>query len=361
MPKKKNDILFLLPYPIGRAPSQRFRVEAFLKELESAGINFTLRCFMTPATWDVLYKGGSFIQKSLGTLMGFLKRFKTVFFEANTYEWIFIHREASPIGPPLFEWYLSKVLGKKIIYDFDDAIWIPNTSNQNRIVSSMKAFWKIRLICKWAHTVVCGNDFLYNFAKVSNARNIVKIPTVVDTTNRYKIQHVHKPGKAVVGWTGSHSTLKYLDPLVEMLNDLQQEVDFTLRIIADKQPDLYFKDWEFIPWNATTEIEDLTQIDIGLMPLIADAWSEGKCGFKLIQYLALGIPAVATPVGVNTSIIQVGVNGFLASDNQQWRTLLLKLIKNVELRYQLGSNGRKYIVEHYSIESQKNKFLKLFQ
>ena len=353
-------VLFLLPYPLHRAPSQRFRVENLLPLLEEAGIEYTLRPFMDEKTWNVLYKGGSALQKAAGILKGFRRRWYTVLREAKHYDWIFIHREAAPLGPPLLESYLKNVLHKRIIYDFDDAIWIPNTSAENKLAARLKAFWKVPRICRWAHTVTAGNDFLCDFARKNTEGNIVRIPTVVDTEHRYNRLKQHGEGKPVVGWTGSHSTLKYLDGILPLIRELQEELAFTFLVIADKAPEISLKDWEFVAWNTETEIEDLLRMDIGLMPLTADPWSEGKCGFKLIQYLSLGIPALASPVGVNSAIVVEGENGYLCEDPEAWKRNLRRLIGDAMLRNRMGAAGRQKMVAEYSIRAIQPTLFSIF-
>ena len=354
-------ILFLLPYPLHHAPSQRFRVENLLPLLDEAGIEYALRPFMDEATWNILYKGGSALQKAGGILNGFRKRWQTVLTEARHYDWIFIHREAAPLGPPLIERYLRNVLRKRIIYDFDDAIWIPNTSAENKLAASLKAVWKVPRICGWSHTVSAGNDYLCDFARRHTTGKVVRIPTVVDTTHRYNRLKQHAPGRPVVGWTGSHSTLKYLDDILPVIRELQEELDFSFLVIADKSPELGLKDGRFIPWNTQTEIEDLLRIDIGLMPLPHDPWSEGKCGFKLIQYLSLGIPALASPVGVNSAIIEEGRNGYLCADATAWKAGLRRLIGDPELRSRMGAAGRQKMVDEYSIAAITPTFVGMFR
>jgi glycosyltransferase involved in cell wall biosynthesis len=354
-------VLFLLPYPTGRAPSQRFRVEQLLPLLDNAGINYTLQPFISRATWNVLYNGGATFKKIIGVLNGYVKRVVVVLFEAKKYDYIFIHREAAPIGPPIIEWYLAKILKKNIIYDFDDAIWIPNTSTQNMIANAFKAFWKVAYICKWSKSILAGNNYLCEFARNNSQANIVRMPTVVDTVNRYNVLKQHHNDKIVIGWTGSHSTLKYLDLIIPVLQKLQQEVDFTFLVIADKKPELSLNNVEFLPWNAATEIQDLLHIDIGVMPLVQDLWSEGKCGFKLIQYLALGIPAVADPVGVNKEIVENGINGYLCITQVEWFESLKKLIIDRDLRRRCGQNGRDKIIKSYSITSNADAFLSVFK
>ncbi len=362
MPAPKRDILFLLPYPTGVAPSQRFRVEAYFPVLRSAGKHWRTASFLDASDWKVLYKKGSAFRKGWAVLKGFLKRFYTTLFVAPFYDYIFVHREASPLGPPVFEWLLGKVFRKKLIYDFDDAIWIPAESAHNRLATRLKAFWKIGNICSYATAIAGGNDFLCAYAREHARRGtVVKLPTVIDTQNRYNQLQTQTPERVTVGWTGSHSTLPYLDTVMPVLQALQAELDFTFLVIADKKPHLPLRDWRFIPWNAETEIADLLQIHIGIMPLTPDPWSEGKCGFKLIQYGGVGIPAVASPVGVNSAVIEANKTGFLAGSPGEWERALRALLTDTGLREQMGAAGRQRIVEKYSLTAYEKTFLSLFE
>jgi glycosyltransferase involved in cell wall biosynthesis len=294
-----------------------------------------------------------------GVIKGFLRRFKTVLVDVPQYEYIFIHREASPIGPPIFEWIISKIWRKKIIYDFDDAIWIPVTTKENKLISWFKAAWKVKYICMWAHTIVGGNAYLCAYALQYN-QNVKLIPTCVDTERQHNQLKQQSTEKIVIGWTGSHSTMLYLDRLVEVLRRIVNDFGVEVIIISNKAPHFHFPSLTFIPWQEDTEINDLLRIHIGIMPLENDAWSEGKCGFKLIQYMALGIPAVASPVGVNKDIIDEGENGFLCTDDTSWYEALSKLIQDVNLRNRMGSAGRKKIESAYSLHANAGVFLALF-
>ncbi|MCF3109933.1 glycosyltransferase [Niabella sp. CC-SYL272] len=353
----KKNVLFIVPYPVGMAPSQRFRVEQFFPLLRENAISYDICPFLDVNTWRLLYKNSSSIRKVWGILSGYVNRW-LVFFRLHRYSLVFIHREAAPLGPPLFEWLIAKVWRKKMIYDFDDAIWIPNTSAENKPMNALKSFWKVPLICKYATIVFGGNDFLCEFAKESGARRVLYLPTVVDTEGRYgKTKSKKRDSGITIGWTGSHSTLKYLNLIVPVLKRLETEYEFRFVVIADKNPAIPLKNYMFIPWNVSTEIEDLEKMDIGLMPLTNDKWSEGKCGFKLIQYMALGIASVASPVGVNKIIITDGHDGFLCEDPDEWHTALKELILNADLRRSICENGRKRIEQKYSIISQKNVFI----
>lgn len=352
-------VLFLLPYPLNRAPSQRFRVEEYFSLLEKNGISFETTEFLDIKAWQILYTQGSVLQKAAAVFKGYLKRLNWVLFKSAKFDYVFIHREAAPLGPPIFEWWLAKIKGKKIIYDFDDAIWIPNVTEGNQIARFAKCFWKVKWICKWSYRVSAGNDFLASFAKQYN-KNVVLNPTCVDTENKYNVPASQHNNPVVIGWTGSHSTIQFLAVGIPAIKKLEALHQFRFLIICDKRPEFDIKSLEFKPWNKQTEMEDLSQIDIGIMPLKEDAWSEGKCGFKLIQYMALGIPAVASPVGVNKEIIDEGGNGFLCQTDEEWINRLTELLKDHQKRIDFGKKGREKIVKKYSIASNTTNFLSLF-
>lgn len=356
---KDKKILFLVPYPLHRAPSQRFRVELFFDVLQQNNISYKVNSFIDEATWAILYQHGSFLRKAWGIAKGFLRRIKAVLFTVHHYDYIFIHREASPLGPPVFEWIISKLWRKKIIYDFDDAIWIPNITKENRFVSWIKAFWKIKYICKWAYKVVGGNDYLCNYARKYNS-NVVLIPTCVDVINHHvgiKDQHTEK---VVIGWTGSHSTMIFLNTILDVLQKITKNFNTETIIISNKAPTFNLDNMRFIPWSKTSEMKDLLQMNIGIMPLQNDPWGEGKCGFKLVQYMSLGIPAVASPVGVNKQIIEEGINGSLCTTKEEWYNSLAILIKDRQLRTSMGIAGKQRIAAKYSVQANAGSFLGLF-
>lgn len=352
-------VLFLLPYPLKRAPSQRFRVEAFFGSLDKVGTRYHVEPFLDERTWKVLYQQSSGLTKVYGVLKGYLRRFYVVIFLVHQYQFVFIHREAAPVGPPIFEWIIAKLWRKKIIYDFDDAIWIADTTAVNRVVNWVKAFWKVRFICKWAYKISAGNNFLCTYAKKYNP-NVVLLPTCVDVVGRYnKLKEQHSE-KVVIGWTGSHSTMKYLDFLIPVLNRIVEQHNIEIIIISNHPPGFALPKLKFITWKESTEIEDLLQLNMGLMPLEQDEWSEGKCGFKIIQYMALGIPAIASAVGVNTSIIDHGGSGFICTTEDEWHKAITRLILEPDLRQDMGRLGREKIEKAYSVQRYEGTFSGLF-
>lgn len=353
-------VLLLLPYPLHTAPSQRFRIEAFFPLLYQNKIEIKTQSFLDEKAWSRLYKKGSLISKSLDVCKGFAKRLWAVIFLVHKYDFVLVHREASPIGPPIFEWIIAKFWKKKLVFDFDDAIWIPAISEQNKLALYLKCFWKTKWICKWSYKVAAGNQYLAGFAGEFN-KNVTVVPTVVDTTNRYQFVVDQDVSRPALGWTGSHSTMKYLAPLIPVLQQLEKEKEFDFYVISNKRPEFELRSLKFIKWKEVKEIEDLSKINIGIMPLEADRWSEGKCGFKIIQYLALGIPAVASPVGVNTKIIDNNQNGYLCQNENEWYQSISLLLDDRYLRKEMGRKGREKIIREYSLHANADLFLELFK
>jgi glycosyltransferase involved in cell wall biosynthesis len=185
-------------------------------------------------------------------------------------------------------------------------------------------------------------------------------PTCVNTSSRYNVLANHEVEKITISWTGSFSTLKYLTLVENALKRLQDKYDFNVKIICNQRPSLNLKNVEYVEWTEDNEVSALASCQIGLMPLTADEWSEGKCGFKLIQYLSLGIPSVSSSVGVNKKIIEEGINGYFADSDEEWYHNIEKLLLDASLRKRMGVAGRKKMIAQYSLQSNEMNFLNLF-
>jgi glycosyltransferase involved in cell wall biosynthesis len=351
-------ILFLATYPAHESPSQRYRMEQYFGYLREKNIQFDYKPFIDKKTWKIIFRHGHIIQKIWGTIKGLLKRW-LLMFQIGKYDFVYIHRETVLLGPPVFEWIIAKIYKKKIIYDFDDAIWIPFVSKKNGLAFFLKFYSKIGSICKWSYKISVGNSFLGKFAQRFN-QNIVLIPTVVNTDDVHNRVQQHDTDKPIVGWTGSFSTLKFLDVILPVLQRMQEKYDFEFIVIADQDPHLPLKYYRFIEWNRHRETDDLLNMHIGLMPLYDDELTKGKCGFKAIQYMSLGIPPIVSGVGVNPEIVEDGVDGFVCYNENDWEKKLTCLLNNTEKRKIMGKNAREKIQNKYSVAATKDCFLKLF-
>lgn len=335
--------------------SQRFRHEHFLDSLCQLGWDIKEAPFWSRKAMGVLYRRGAHLAKAMGYLAGVIRRV-ALLATVHRYDVIFVHREAMPKAPPWWEWLAVRWGKGRLVYDFDDAIWIPHSSSANPPFEVVPSHYRVSASCRIAHRVSCGNAFLADFAR-RRCPDVIVNPTVVDTKGMH-VQRGTPVGIAtVVGWTGTHSTLPHLEGVVPALRVLRERVPFELRVICDVEPAFEFPGLTFIPWRKESEIDDLSAFDVGLMPLPDTEWARGKCGFKLIQYMALGVAALASPVGVNSDIVVHGRNGFLCSTDQEWIDVLERLLRDGKLRAQIGSCARATIVNRFSVSSARRTFL----
>lgn len=359
-------VLALIPYPIDKGPSQRFRLEVFLPYTDSADIHFELEPFYSERAYGLLYAKGKVRSKAWSIFLSYLRRY-SLLFKVHRYDAIYIQREIGPLGFPVMAWLLRYVFRTPYVYDFDDAIWLPNYSTNNARFHRLKMYRKTKYFVKWSSVCSAGNQFLADFALQFNP-NVCILPTVVDT-EQYHNPALVRPEKngdqsPVIGWTGTHSTMKYLESLFPIFRELEESYDFELLVISNAPPSEQLKSLRYIHWEQGSEIEDLMKMDLGVMPLdvhVEEAFSKGKCGFKLIQYLSLGIPALASDIGVNSQIIEHGKNGFLCPDPESWKERLEEFLKDPIKYKSMGARGRKTIEANFSVKANLELFLDLFR
>jgi glycosyltransferase involved in cell wall biosynthesis len=354
MPK----VLFLTIHRPDRNPSQRFRFEQYLSFLNANGFDYEFSYLLGPKDDKIFYSKGKTLLKAWLLFRTFFERIIDLY-SASKYDIIFIHRECFFLGTSFFEKRFAKS-DAKLIFDFDDSIWLQNVSEANRYYKFLKNPSKTMELIKLSHLVIAGNNYLVDYAKQFN-RNVLVIPTTIDT-NYHKPTLSFNKDKIIIGWTGTHSTIKYLINALPVLKKIQQkypQVEF--KIICENEFLIEEIQTQTTSWNKQQEIEQLQDFDIGIMPLPNDEWAKGKCGFKGLQYMGLSIPTIMSPVGVNTEIIQDGVNGFLANSDEEWIQKLSLLIESKEMREKLGNAGRQTVVEKYSVEANKQKYLEAFK
>ncbi|WLE98252.1 MAG: glycosyltransferase family 4 protein [Candidatus Electrothrix communis] len=354
---KKNKILFIASHRPNRSPGQRFRFEQYFGYLEANGFECDFSYIFSEDYDRIIYAHGKYLSKFLVFLNSFIHRLKDVL-KAKQYNIVFIQREAFMTGTVFFE-KLFKKSGAKLVFDFDDTIWVSDSSPINNSLSWLKKPKKTSKIIEFCDLIFAGNSYLARYAEQFN-KNVVIVPTTIDT-DEYQKKDALACDSITIGWSGSFSTVKYFklaEPVLLRLKDKYGErVKFSL--IGDENYTNLYLDLKGIKWRKETEVTDLSKFDIGIMPLPNDEWSKGKCGLKGLQYMALEIPTIMSPVGVNSEIINDGVNGFLADDENEWFQKLSRLIESRELRETLGKKGRKTVVDNYSVESQKDNYVNL--
>lgn len=248
----------------------------------------------------------------------------------------------------------------KIVFDFDDSIWLANVSAGNKMFGWLKNADKTKDIIALSDLIFAGNKYLFDYSVQFN-KNAVIVPTTIDTDEYIRKEIKKDDNKICIGWSGSFTTIQHFEFAVPFLKEIKKifgdRVYF--KVIGDKNYSNAELNIHGADWKKETEIEDLSEFDIGIMPLPDDEWAKGKCGLKGLQYMALEIPTIMSPVGVNVEIIESGVNGFLASTEQEWIEKISLIIHSKELRNKIGKTGRETVLKNYSVTALKPKYLEL--
>lgn len=337
-------LLAIVPSMYDTSPGQRYRIEQWEPLLRPRGVEITYEPFENEDLHGLLYQTGNMSQKLAHVARRFAHRFSAIT-SARLYDAVYVFREAALLGPPIFEWLIKRAR-IPMVFDFDDAIFVSYRSPSNGYLSYLKFAAKTKTICRLASHVMVGNPYLADYARQFNP-HVTIIPTTIDT-QKYEVRRDKPADLPVIGWTGSFSTVQHLDTLAGTLQKLAQHERFRLRVIGTPEYHLKGVEVEAIPWRSETEVDDLRKIDVGIMPLPNDAWSKGKCGLKALQFMALGIPTICSPVGVNTDIIQDNKNGFIADTQEEWIKKMRLLLRSLELRERLGLAGRATVEQRYS-------------
>jgi len=340
--------LALSPVPYEGAGC-RYRIAQYIPYLAAQGIDLTFAPFFDRRFFELVYLPGHSARKALLFLRRVGARLRTVL-RHGRYDLMMIYREALPVGPPLIESMLAAA-NIPLVYDFDDAVFLPNTSDANRWIAALKNPQKTAAIIRRCDQVIAGNEYLAEYARRFN-QSVQVIPTAIDVD--LFVPRVEPRGGAeplVVGWIGTPTTAPYLMPLARVLAELGATHRFAFRVAGSITPIVFGGvDVRNVSWSLEREVELFNGCDIGVYPLPDDQWARGKCGFKAIQFMSCGVPVVASGVGVNREIIQDGVNGFLASTPDEWRLKLAALMADGDLRRRLGAAGRRTIQERYSLQ-----------
>jgi glycosyltransferase involved in cell wall biosynthesis len=357
-------VLGLSAYPV-EAAATRFRLAQFVGPLAAAGIELEVSPFLTGSQFATLYAPGSSGKKVFSLLPSVLKRAAQVR-EIGKYDLLFVQREAMFFGPALFEWLYRNVSRTPMVLDLDDATYVPYVSpSYGRLGSYLKFFGKTDKLIAASRAVTCGNRHIAEYAQSLGAKAVV-VPTVVNTDE-------FKPAPKdnaipVIGWVGTHSTFPFLEWLFPILEKLALKHRFVLKIVGAGRDNISLNGIEVLnlPWDLGREVKDFQSLDIGLYPLtLSDSaneqWLLGKSGFKAIQYMAVGVPFVMSPIGVAAELGEPGVTHFNASSEDDWYTHLDNLLSDSELQVRLGEAGRRYSLENFTVEKQADTLARTFR
>jgi len=336
--------------------SSRYRFYQFLPFLEKKALSFKVSFLLSDSYLQNLYQRNR-LNSFLTVLFAYVKR-SLVLLSSRRFDLVWIEKELFPWLPAFLELPLLR-LGPPYIVDYDDAIF--HNYDQHRSSIIRKIFGnKIEKVMRGAAAVVSGNRYIADYAREAGVRLVEIIPTVLDI-GKYKEVQRKRNNRFTIGWIGSPSTSRHLRVAGSALKEVCMNGELQLVTVGAHPIDLSNLLASAIPWSEETETEDLRSFNVGIMPLPNTAWERGKCGFKLIQYMACGLPVVASPVGVNKEIVDHGVNGFLADGAKQWIEYLKVLKENPKLCRKMGKAGRKKVEEEYSFQVAAPKLLNLLR
>jgi glycosyltransferase involved in cell wall biosynthesis len=341
-------VLAWVPQEVDTSPGQRYRIEQWDPSLREEGIEITYSPSTPARVTALLQQSGAVRPKAWGLTQAFSRRLREAW-EASAFDLVYIFREGALFGPALAERLLSWN-GIPFVFDFDDAVWVRYVSPANSYFSYLRFPGKTATLCRLARHVIAGNSYLRDYATRYN-EHVSIVPSTIDTL-KYEPISPRASTRPVIGWTGSYSTVQYLRLIRPALVRLRARRDFRVVVVGGTGFEIDGVEVEHRPWRSATEVQDLSDFNVGIMPLADTEWERGKCGLKALQYMALGIPPVVSPVGVNREIVDHGQNGFLASTEDDWVETLDRLLADGDLRLRVGRAARATVETRFSARVQ---------
>lgn len=357
-------LLVLCPYPEGVAAGQRLKYEQYFDDWKARGWSVEVSSFMDMDTWKVAYQAGRLGRKALGVLRGHGRRLRDLA-RLRSYDAVYVFMWVTPFGTSVMERAVRR-LAQRLIYDVEDNVIVgqdlPKDYNPNALASLLKGPHKARFLIRTADHVIASSPFLRDFCvREAGARACTYISSSVDTARFVPRECPDPQRKVTIGWTGTFSSRVFLDALRGVFQELARRVDYKLRVIGNFDYELPGVDLEVIQWTKEREVEDLQGIDIGVYPLPRDEWVMGKSGLKAIQYMAFGLPTVATDAGMTPMIIRHEENGLLVRTDEEWLAALQRLVVNAELRRRLGRAAREDAVRRYSVHAISGEYRRVLE
>jgi glycosyltransferase involved in cell wall biosynthesis len=323
--------------------SSRLRSYQYLPHLSARGIEVTVAPFFRDGYLRRFYGQGG--KSPLAALAGYGRRL-VMLTKSPRYDLVWLEGEALPWLPAWVEEGLAAA-GIPYVVDYDDALFHRYDNHRSSLVRKLLGN-KIDRVMRLARTVIAGSHYLSERAAAAGAPRVEYLPTVIDL-HRYPEEARPEAGGLAIGWMGSRTTAPYLDAIRDVLVELADECGARVTLVGAGADQARHPAFEHVPWTEDGEVAAIQNFDIGIMPLPDAPWERGKCGYKLIQYMGCGKPVVASPVGANRRIVRPGVNGFLASSPEEWRSALKTLARDRALRERLGAAGRAQVESEFCL------------
>lgn len=333
--------------------SSRLRSYQYLPYLKAYDIDVTVSSLLSDDYLRKFYSGSA--NQLTERISSYFQRFIQLF-KSTRFDLLWIEKELFPWLPSWCEMLIVR-LGIPYIVDYDDAIFHKYDTHSNILVRKLLGN-KIDAVMRNAVAVTAGNKYLMARAKKAGARRVEYLPTVIDLERYFVKDTVEKP-IFTIGWIGSPTTAKYLEMIRPVLSQWDKKNNARFVIIGADSFKIDGIRVEHRPWSQDSEVLEIQKFDIGIMPLPDNLWEKGKCGYKLIQYMACGKSVIASPVGVNSEIVEHGTNGFLARSGIEWLKALGILYADHELRHEMGKAGREKVESAYCIQATVRRFANL--
>lgn len=335
--------------------SSRVRSYQYFSYLKAHGINVTVSPLLNDDYLRHFYCGRASQIKA--RVLPYLRRLYSLF-KTRHFDFIWMEKELFSWLPALGEMVLERS-GIPYIVDYDDATFHRYDSHPNRLVQKFLG-GKIDSVMRHAAIVIVGNEYLMERARKARARHIEYLPSVVDT-ERYIVKKHSESSTFTIGWIGTPQTVKYLETIVGALSEWDKKNVARLVTVGADSFELDDMRVEHHPWSQDSEVSEIQEFDVGIMPISDNFWEKGKCGYKLIQYMACGKPVIASPVGANSKIVEHGVNGYLANSKREWLEALDILFATPELRYEMGVSGRGKVENEFCLQVTAPRLLNMLR
>ena len=357
-------ILVICPYPVGVAAGQRLKFEQYYDDWRAAGYEVTVAPYMDLAMWKVAYLPGHHGAKLSGLIRGHLRRLRDML-RVRRHRIVFIHMWVTPFGTSIFE-RLTRALARSLVFDVEDNVLLADRGQDgghpNPILRALKGTGKARYLIRKADHVITSSPFLNQTClEMNEKRACTYVSSSVDTARFLPATPYSNDRPVTIGWTGTFSSRPYLDLLRPVFQALAKKRAFRLKVIGNFDYDLPGVDLDVVRWTAEAEVADLQTLDIGVYPLPIDDWVLGKSGLKAIQYMAFGLPCVATNVGTAPLLIRDGENGLLVRTPAEWIAALDLLIGDPGLRRRLGAAARADADRNYSTRAIAGNYRRVLQ
>jgi glycosyltransferase involved in cell wall biosynthesis len=347
-------VLVLTPYLHGIAPGPRSSIELWERVAAREGFRFDYAPFETEELRRLLGRPGATPAKVVQMARACLRR-GLLMADVADYDAVLVYREAALIGPAVIERWVAR-RRKPIIYQLDDPLYVPYRSPFNGYLSYLKCFGKVSTLCRLSQVVIVNSSHHYEYASRYN-RNVRLIPSLVDGAKYRYVPRLRGRGQVCVGWSGSPSTAANLELIAEPLKVVASRVDTAFHFIGSADLNVPGLEHTAQAWRADTEVGDLRQFDVGLLPLPDNSWNRRKFNMKLAQYMTLGIPPVCSPLGDNVRLIQHGTNGLLARSRKDWAGCVSALVGDPDLREAMSGHAAAFGARHFTLQANEEKIV----